>query len=154
MGGKEGSNLLVHAHYHTLASLPYIFFLSDFYVISFLSYLLLLFLLFFVLSLVLASPFTVQSQGLFILLVVMGFTVLPLNYFCPGVGVLPHHPLVCQLPSYHHFPVAVPRSVPRQKSFVLLSYSPWHSHLDKGWVFFLANSYGMHLVTPTHLSLF
>ena len=35
----------MHAHYHTLASLLSIFFLSDFYVISFLSYLLLLFLL-------------------------------------------------------------------------------------------------------------
>ena len=45
MGGREGSSLLVHTHYHTLASLLSIFFLSDFYVISFFSYLLLLFLL-------------------------------------------------------------------------------------------------------------
>ena len=38
--------------------------------------------------------------------------------------------------------------------FFLFSYSLWHSHPDKGWVFFLTNSYGMHLVIPTHLSLF
>ena len=67
----------------------------------------------------------------------------------------PDHPLVCWLFSHYHYPVlAMPRSIPRQKSFVLFSYSLWHSHPDKGWVFFLTNSYGMHLVIPTHLSLF
>ena len=67
----------------------------------------------------------------------------------------PDHPLICRLPSHHHFPVlAVPHSIPRQKSFVLLSYSSWHSHPDKSWVFSLTNSYGMHLMTLAHLSLF
>ena len=67
----------------------------------------------------------------------------------------PNHPLVYRLPSHHHYLVlAVPRSIPRQKSFVLFSWSPWHSHLDKSWVFSLTNSYGMHLVILAHLSLF
>ena len=65
------------------------------------------------------------------------------------------HPLVCQLPSHHHFPVlAMPHSIPRQKSGVLFSYSPWHSHPDKGWAFFLTNSYSMHLMILAHSSLF
>ena len=60
----------------------------------------------------------------------------------------PDHPLVCRLPNHHHFPVlAMPHSIPKQKSFVLLSYSLWHSQPDKGWVFSLTNFYGMHLVT-------
>ena len=51
-----------------------------------------LFLTYFsLLSLVLAL-FPVHSQGLYILPIVMGFTVLPLNYFCLGVGVLPKPP--------------------------------------------------------------
>ena len=65
------------------------------------------------------------------------------------------HPLVYRLPSHYLYPVlAVPHSIPRQKNFILFSCSPWHSHLDKGWVFSLTNSYGMHLVIPAHLSLF
>ena len=71
------------------------FFLFDFYVTSFLSYLFASFLShsFLLISLcyllcLLALLLTVHSQGPFILLVVMGFIVLPLNYFCPGVGVL------------------------------------------------------------------
>ena len=43
------------------------------------------------------------------------------------------HPLVYQLLSHHHLPVlAVPHSIPRQKSFILFTCSLWHSHLDKG----------------------
>jgi len=67
----------------------------------------------------------------------------------------PNHPLICWLPSHHHYPVlTVPRSIPRQKSFVLFSCSTWHSYLDKGWVFSFTNSYGIHLVIPAYLSLF
>ena len=29
------------------------------------------------------------------------FTISPFNYFCLDLGVLPNHPLVCQLPSHH-----------------------------------------------------
>ena len=44
------------------------------------------------------------------------FTILHLNCFCLGVGVLPNHPLVCQLPSHHHLPVlAVPHPITRQR---------------------------------------
>ena len=44
--------------------------------------------------------------------------------------------LAAQPPSFtpcwlHHVPF------PNKKSFVLFSCSPWHSHLDKGWVFSL-----------------
>ena len=67
----------------------------------------------------------------------------------------PDHPLVCWLPSHHSYPMlAVPHSIPRQKSFVLFFYSPWHSHPDKDWVFSLTNSYGMYLVIPIHISFF
>ena len=67
----------------------------------------------------------------------------------------PNHPLVYQLPSHHHYPVlVVPCSIPRQKSFVLFSWSLRHSHPDKGCVFSLTNSYGMHLEIPAHISLF
>ena len=72
----------------------------------------------------------------------MSFTVLPLNYFWLVWVSFSDHPLVCLLPNHHYYPVLVmPRSIPKQKSFVLFPYS-------------LTNSYGMHLVTPTHLSLF
>ena len=60
--------------------------------------------------------------------------------------------LVCWLPSHHHYPMlAMPHSIPKQKSFVLFFCSPWHSHSNKGWVFSLTNSYGMHLKFQFHL---
>ena len=73
-------------------TLYFFFFLVSMLSFFFLIFCLLSYLLFFVLSLMLASPFTVQSQGFFILPVVMGFTVLPLNYFCPSVGGFPRPP--------------------------------------------------------------
>ena len=44
--------------------------------------------------------------------------------------------------------------VPFPNKRVLFSCSSWHSHPDKGWVFSLTNSNGMHLVIPAHLSIF
>ena len=138
------------------------FFLFDFYVTSFLSFPFASFLShsFLLISLcyLLCLPplfLTVHSQCPFILFAVMGFTVLPLNYFCSGVGVLPR--LFTSLSAAQLSPpprLAMPCSIPRQKSVVLLSYSLWHFHLDKGWAFSLTNSYGMHLVILAHFSLF
>ena len=98
------SSLLVHAlttllvfslsvflftlHFFFLISMLPFFFL----IFSLLFFLALSYLLFFVISRALPS-FTVHSQGPFILPVVIGFTILPLNYFCLGIGVLPR-PLI------------------------------------------------------------
>ena len=68
------------------------------YLSSFLSFFLLLFFLTLsylflsVISCVCPPPPTMHSQGIFILPIMMGFTMLPLNYFCPGMGVLPKPP--------------------------------------------------------------
>ena len=68
---------------------------------------------------------------------------------------LPGHPLVCWLLSLHHYLVlAMAHSIPKQKNFVLFPCSPWHSHPDKGWVFSLTNSYGMHLMILAQFYLF
>ena len=70
--------------------LIFLFFFFFFFFFCFFSFS--LFLTYFsLLSLVLAL-FPVHSQGPYILPIVMGFTVLPLNYFCLGVGVLPKPP--------------------------------------------------------------
>ena len=77
-----------------------VFFFFDFYVtLFFLIFLLLFFLTFsyLLLSIIscacLSSPLpTMHSQGPFILPAVISFTILPLNYFCLGVGVLPKPP--------------------------------------------------------------
>ena len=92
---------------------------------------------------------------LFYIAVVISFIVLPLNYFWLGVGVLPKPPIGLLVAHPSHNPMlVVPRSIPRQKNFVLFSCFPWHSYLHKGWVFFLTNSYGMHLVILAQLYLF
>ena len=82
------------------------------------------------------------------------FTILPLNHFFLGVGFLPDHPLVCQLPSHHHLPVlAMPHLITRQRNlFCLLvhhgipirnkvgtlSYYPsWHAPNDSNSSFSL-----------------
>ena len=101
---REMSSLLVHALTTLLVfSLSvFLFTLHFFFLISMLPFFFLIFLLlfflalsyllFFVISRALPS-FTVHSQGPFILPVVIGFTILPLNYFCLGIGVLPR-PLI------------------------------------------------------------
>ena len=52
------------------------------------------------------------------------FTILLLNRFCLGMGVLPNHPLVCQLPSHHHLPVlAMPHPITKLRTlFCLLAH--------------------------------
>ena len=94
--GREESSLLVHAlsHFRFLTSLP-TFLFSFFFVYPFRFSLLsipLFFLYFPLFFLVLLLLFTVHSWDIFILLVVIRFTVLPLNYFWLGVGVLPGPP--------------------------------------------------------------
>ena len=89
----------------------------------------------------------------------MSFTVLPLNYFWPSVGVLPRPPIGLPAAQPSPLPCAGHATFHSQTKeffffFFLFSYSPWHSHLDIGWVFSLTNSYDMHLVILAHLSLF
>ena len=64
------------------------------------------------------------ADGPFILPTVKSIYYFTLNCFCLGVGVLPDHPLVCQLLSHHHFPVlAVPHPITRQRVlFCLLAH--------------------------------
>ena len=115
---------MVHAHYHTLAACP----LSCSCLLSvflfFLSFLLYLSLSCFV---VLPPPPPFSCARLWPLLYYLPcrvFTILPLKRFYLGVGVLPYHPLVCQLSNHHHLPVlAVPHPITRQKVlFCLLAY--------------------------------
>ena len=56
------------------------------------------------------------------------FTISPFNHFCLGMGVLPDHPLVCQLPNHHHLPVlAMPYPITRQR---ILFYLLFHSGIS------------------------
>ena len=77
---------------------PFFSFLISMLPLFFLIFLLLFFLTLSYLFLYVISyacPFpllTVHSQGPFTMPAMMGFTVLPLNYFCPGMGVLPRPP--------------------------------------------------------------
>ena len=49
------------------------------------------------------------------------FTILAINHFFLGVGVLPNHPLICQLSSHHHLPVlAVPFLITKQRKLFCL----------------------------------
>ena len=51
------------------------------------------------------------------------FTISPFNHFCLGMGVLPDHPLVCQLPNHHHLPVlAMPYPITRQRILFYLLF--------------------------------
>ena len=77
-----------------------------------------------------------MTRALYILPVVMVFTISIFNYFCLDLGILPNHQLVC--PSHHHLPVlAVP--FPFTKKTVLFAYSPWHSYpLQYGYSFLLS----------------
>ena len=82
------------------------------------------------------------------------FTILPLNCFCLGVGVLPYHPLVCQLPSHHYLPVLVmPHLITKQRILfcllahygipirirvgILSHYPSWHAPSDSNSYFSL-----------------
>ena len=82
------------------------------------------------------------------------FTILPLNHFCLGVGVLSNHPLVCQLSNHHHLPVLpmshsitrqrklfcllIHRGIPIQNKVDILSHYPsWHAPSDSNSSFSL-----------------
>ena len=88
-------------------------------------------------SLVLCSPLfslLCTAKTLFILPTVTDFLLFyPLTAFVLVWVSYQDYSLVSRLPIYHHLPMlAVPHPIPRQKSFVLFSYSLWHSHPDKG----------------------
>ena len=166
--GREGSSLLVHAFTtllvfslsvfpFTLHFLPLISMLPNFFLIFFATFLSHSFLLI-SLCYLMCLPFPPLLCTAKALLYCLPWWVLlfyPLTTFIRVWMSFPDHPLVCQLSSHHHFHVlAMPRSTPKQNNVVLFSCSPQHSYLDKGWAFFLTNSYGMHLVIPAHLSLF
>ena len=136
--GRERNSLLVHAYYHTFACSPFTLlsftlFITTFSLISFISY---VFLPFFFcsppFSFVLPLLYTVKA--LFYTICCDGFLLFfPLTAFVLVQVSFPDHPLVCQLPRHHHFPVlAGPHPIPKQKSFILFSCSPWHSHSNKG----------------------
>ena len=61
------------------------------------------------------------ARALYILPAVTFFTILPFNYFCLDLGVLPNHLLVCQLLGHHHLlVVAVPLPITRQRKLFYL----------------------------------
>ena len=65
---------------------------------------------------VLIIPHCAQRRLLLYCLLWSIFTILPIDRFCLGVGVLPDHPLVCQPPNQHHLPMlAVPYPITRQR---------------------------------------
>ena len=106
LSGMEGSSLLVHVFTTLFVFSLFVFpftlpfsFLISILPLFFLIFLLLFFLIFsyLLLSIIscacLSSPLpTMHSQGPFILPAVISFTILPLNYFCLGVGVFPKPP--------------------------------------------------------------
>ena len=130
---------MVHAYYHTYAYSLF-FFLIPFSFPSFYSLVLLLFLLLFPCTswcyYVLSFPPSVvvpcaRWRTFLYFLPWWIFTILPLNCFCLGLGVLPNHPLVYQLPNHHYLPVlAVPHPITRQRVIILFVYSLWHFHPD------------------------
>ena len=145
--GKERNNLLVHAYYHTLvhslvSAFPLIF--HSFYYFFF-SYFLFFYFLCFSSPFLCSPPFSLvlsllcTVKALFYIACHDGFSL-----FCPLIAFVlvqvsfPNHQLVCLLPSHHHLSVlAVPHPIPKQKSFILFSCSPWHFHQDKDGHFLL-----------------
>ena len=98
---------------------------------------------------------TVNILGLFILPTMKSFTILPLNYFWPGVGVLPRPPTSLSVAQPSPLPYAGRATFHSQtKEFCFVFLLSVASYPDKGWVFSLTNSYDMHLVILAHLSLF
>ena len=162
---RERGSLLVHAlsHPYFLTSLfilfvflcfpfsfpfPYSLYFSLFFVVlsCYFSHL-------FLFIACLSPPLLCTAKPFFILLAMISFIFLPLNYFWPGMGVLlgPPTGLLAAQPAplpcagwwwLRHVPF------PNKRVLFLFSCSLWHSHLDKCWVFSLTNSYGMHLVIP------
>ena len=157
--GREGSSLLVHALITLLlppftyfplyfSILPILFliplfplfflifrcFLSCYFFITCFSWLSACLSLYFFLLLLTSFPCSLCTAKAF--LYSLPWWVL---LFYPSItfGLVwmsfPDHPLVCWLPSHHHYLVlAVPCSIPRQKGFVLFSCSLWHSFSNKG----------------------
>ena len=124
--GREGISLLVHAYYHTLAHFLLFFLSFLLYFIYFSCSLVgLLCSLFLSSPLLMFSSFLCNAEGPFYTACHEGFfTILPLNHFCLGMGVLSDHPLVCQLPNHHHLPMlAVPHPITKQRVlFCLLAH--------------------------------
>ena len=98
-----------------------------------------------------------MTEAPYILPTMIG-TISPFNHFCLDVGVLPNHPLVCQLPSHHHVPVlAVPHPITRQRILfcllvhcgipirnrvgILSHYPSWHAPSGSNSSFYLLKVY-------------
>ena len=137
-----------HTFFLTFLFLPSLFFwyFSSCYFLTRLLY----FLLFLPPS---SSSLLCTTNAFFILPTVMGFTILPLNYFWSGVSVLPGPPtgLLAAQPTPLPYVGYTTSHSQKKGVFVLFSCLPWRSPQDKDWAFSLTNSHGMHLVIPTHL---
>ena len=82
------------------------------------------------------------------------FTILALNRFCPGIGILPRPPTSLSTAQPSPFICAgrvTSHSQTKEFYFVFLLTLAFPS--GYGWAFSLTIPYGMHLVIPTHLSL-
>ena len=116
----------------------------------------LFFLCFLLFFLVLPLLLIMHNQGLFILLAMIRFTILPLNCFQPIVGVLPRSPtglLAAQPPPLPCAGCAMFHFQTKGVLFYLLVFRSIPIQI-RVWVFSLTNSCGMHLVILAHLSLF
>ena len=138
---RKGDSILVHAYYTLLLALRLPSYLSSSLLLLFPS-----FYFYFLLSLVFFFPFSLFSpvlpsfafsctvKALFYITYRDGFLLFcPLTAFILVQVSFSEHPLDYRLPSHHHLPtLAVPQPIPRQKNFILVSCSLWHSHPDKG----------------------
>ena len=106
---------------------------------------------FFFLSVILPSLFSLFSSSVFS--VFPYYFSLSLLAYCECPSRIAHWLAGCPVTTtilcwLRHVPF------PDKGSFVLFSSFPWHSHLDKGWVFSITNFYSMHLVILAHICLF
>ena len=153
----------MHAYYHALVYSLLFLSNSFFFFLSFLLHFSLFFLflcgvvmftIFFLSSSFVPPSLLYTAEGPFILPNWRVFTILPFNCFCLGVGVLPYHPLVCQLPSHHYLPVLVmPHLITKQRILfcllahygipirirvgILSHYPSWHAPSDSNSYFSL-----------------
>ena len=139
--GREGNSLLVYANYtlaHSLFFLSGALFLSKFPVFPLIFF---YFFFFFFKSLISSvlfcfppsscSPYRAQLRPFLYCLSWWVIIVLPLNCFCPGIGVLPRPPTGLSVAQPSLLTCAGRAPIPRQNSFILFSYSSWHSHPDR-----------------------
>ena len=82
---------------------------------------------------VVVSPHCAWLRPFLYLLPWRVFTILPLNRFCPSMGVFPRPPTSLSATQSSPFTCAGRAyPIPRQNSIILFACSLWHSHPDKG----------------------